>query len=514
LLKMKNLNKEFSPDDSVINPLDQNQTAVCWMDDRGVNQPFYVTDYSRTKGFQVKPTFLDDKVRTDFPEVKVADLLRHAGVNTPEVQFMQYDEIVRLMPPNIVNEFTKWIRNETPYYSKQFEIRWNKDRQSTWYIVTGYLDARDLGNKNLLREMSTFPELFHEPINDLAKVWLYEQLYYLGDRKPGHYMIGKDGNGFGVDYQFLENKGSWEKSMKYLPMSIASANYSLYKYFMECVASQAEELKQARLEKNFKMAKPDKWQRMDTITEIEKRLAARLQRKIYTWYKKAVHTKGKMSVVAKSQGFNDAEPYFTNGVYVWQNGIRYGVDVINNPPSADDLKLTTSDYKAAWNQGVLQAQINISPNWPENMVMETPEAFAPMFEKRINFLAKEMSDTMKDNLDNVIVGGLDSGLTYGEMADAIQQTLGVDPEFPDMPGWRAERIARTEAMWATNEGLLNQYKEVGITQVNIVCAGDACDDCVDLADGGPYTIEEAESLIPAHPNCRCDWTGDYSQWLG
>jgi hypothetical protein len=515
---MKDLTKTFSPDESVINTLDQNQTSICWMDDRGVNQPFYVTDYGKTKGFQVKPTFLDDRVKTDFPEEKIANILREAEVNTPEVTFMQYDDVIKLMPPNIIDEFTKYIKVEDPYYSKIWLQRWKRDRQSAWYIVQGYLNARDMGNPQLLKEMSIYPENYHDAVNDLAKVWLYEKIYYLGDRKPGHYMITAEGNGFGVDYQFYQDKGRWEKSMHFLPLILESVNHGLRKYFNECVLMNVQEMKENHTEKSFKMATPDDWDRMDTITEVEKHLAAIFQKKIYIWYKKAVHTaRGRTNTVAKSAKFEPTESYLTNGDYVWQNGMKYPSSVLGDKnPTAEDLKISPSDYKASYDMGVMQAQlsINSSPLKPEDMVAEAPQVFAPTFEDRINFLADQMSDTMKDNMDNVIVGGLDSGMTYGEIGDAIQQTLGVNPDFPDMPGWRAERIARTESMWAVNQGLLDQFKQVGINQVNIVCAADACDDCVDLTGGNPYTLAEAEDLIPYHPNCRCDWVGDYSQWLG
>lgn len=40
----------------------------------------------------------------------------------------------------------------------------------------------------------------------------------------------------------------------------------------------------------------------------------------------------------------------------------------------------------------------------------------------------------------------------------------------------------------------------------IVTAGDdrVCQECQDIADAGPYTLDEAEELLPVHPNCRCD----------
>lgn len=41
--------------------------------------------------------------------------------------------------------------------------------------------------------------------------------------------------------------------------------------------------------------------------------------------------------------------------------------------------------------------------------------------------------------------------------------------------------------------------------VNVITAGDdfVCQLCEDISDDSPYTLEEAEGLIPAHPNCRC-----------
>jgi len=43
------------------------------------------------------------------------------------------------------------------------------------------------------------------------------------------------------------------------------------------------------------------------------------------------------------------------------------------------------------------------------------------------------------------------------------------------------------------------------TLVNVLTAGDdrVCQDCEDIAADGPYELDEARALIPAHPNCRC-----------
>ncbi len=41
--------------------------------------------------------------------------------------------------------------------------------------------------------------------------------------------------------------------------------------------------------------------------------------------------------------------------------------------------------------------------------------------------------------------------------------------------------------------------------VEVLTAGDdlVCPVCEDISDEGPYTLDDAEGLIPAHPNCRC-----------
>lgn len=52
-----------------------------------------------------------------------------------------------------------------------------------------------------------------------------------------------------------------------------------------------------------------------------------------------------------------------------------------------------------------------------------------------------------------------------------------------------------------------KVKQEVIEQVNVLTAGDdlVCQECEDIADGGPYDIDEAEGLIPAHGSCRCSF---------
>lgn len=75
---------------------------------------------------------------------------------------------------------------------------------------------------------------------------------------------------------------------------------------------------------------------------------------------------------------------------------------------------------------------------------------------------------------------------------------------------RAAMLARTEVIRAHAQGTLQEYKNWGVAGVNVLAefttAGyKVCPICQNLAAKGPYTLEQAANMIPAHPNCRCCW---------
>lgn len=73
---------------------------------------------------------------------------------------------------------------------------------------------------------------------------------------------------------------------------------------------------------------------------------------------------------------------------------------------------------------------------------------------------------------------------------------------------RARMIARTEHARAVNTGTLQAYSNYGVEQVEIITVGDSnvCDDCIELEENNPYSLEEAMNLLPVHPNCYDDKT--------
>lgn len=75
---------------------------------------------------------------------------------------------------------------------------------------------------------------------------------------------------------------------------------------------------------------------------------------------------------------------------------------------------------------------------------------------------------------------------------------------------RSEVLARTETIAIHADATLTTFREAGIEGVEIeaefTTAGDdaVCEEC-DSLSGQVFSIQEAEGILPVHPNCRCSW---------
>lgn len=98
------------------------------------------------------------------------------------------------------------------------------------------------------------------------------------------------------------------------------------------------------------------------------------------------------------------------------------------------------------------------------------------------------------------------GLTVAQLADALLE------DGLAMSEARAEMIARTNTIWALNEGAVERYDDAGIKAVRWLATEDdlTCDYCLDL-DGEAVEVGDAFAESngwdvahpPLHPNCRC-----------
>lgn len=115
---------------------------------------------------------------------------------------------------------------------------------------------------------------------------------------------------------------------------------------------------------------------------------------------------------------------------------------------------------------------------------------------------------LSDGLTNQLAQGMAEGLNPKTIARNILKN--VNYAVDHVGKTRATLIARTEVIKAHTEATLIEYRQAAgdiqvEVQAEVSTAGDdrVCDLCDSLALGGPYTLEQAAGLIPAHPQCRC-----------
>jgi len=115
---------------------------------------------------------------------------------------------------------------------------------------------------------------------------------------------------------------------------------------------------------------------------------------------------------------------------------------------------------------------------------------------------KGITDEMDKQISRVLAQGIAEGLNPREMARQIVERV-------DKIGiTRARTLARTETVRAHHQANIQEFKNAGIEEVEVVAewvtAGDdrVCPICEPL-NGKLFTIDAAEGLLPRHPQCRC-----------
>ena len=108
----------------------------------------------------------------------------------------------------------------------------------------------------------------------------------------------------------------------------------------------------------------------------------------------------------------------------------------------------------------------------------------------------QINETTRDGIKDLIVQGIDAGLSPRELGDSIEAWSGFDE-------YRAERIATTELMDAYNAAALGSYADLGVQMVEAI-DGDGDQECIDRLARNPYTLEDADAEED-HPNGTLDW---------
>lgn len=166
--------------------------------------------------------------------------------------------------------------------------------------------------------------------------------------------------------------------------------------------------------------------------------------------------------------------------------------------------------ESAYQKGLAQAAsslteqgVSVSPTWIDSAFFQPTHAdragiiYTRAFDE-LKGVTKEMGDQMG--------AVLAQGIAEGRGPDAIAKML--TDRIDHIGRTRARLIARTEIISAHATATLNAYREAGAegvtVQAEFTTAGDddVCPECADL-EGEIYSLDDADGLIPVHPNCRC-----------
>jgi phage portal protein BeeE len=106
-----------------------------------------------------------------------------------------------------------------------------------------------------------------------------------------------------------------------------------------------------------------------------------------------------------------------------------------------------------------------------------------------------INEYTREGLRKLIAQAVKDGLSPAEAGDLVAGWSGFDE-------YRAERIARTELMFAYNAAAIDSYGAMGVEQVEAI-DGDDDEECA-ARNGQVYTLDEAAD-IEDHPNGTLDW---------
>lgn len=120
----------------------------------------------------------------------------------------------------------------------------------------------------------------------------------------------------------------------------------------------------------------------------------------------------------------------------------------------------------------------------------------------INNIIKDISKNLRD----IVWNGVKDKLDIDEIAENLLKK-GLQPIGKFTPQQRARMIAVTERSRAYNSAKLQTYHNYGVKYVDIITAHDSkvCSICWENESNNPYSIEEAQDIIPSHPYCRCEY---------
>lgn len=179
--------------------------------------------------------------------------------------------------------------------------------------------------------------------------------------------------------------------------------------------------------------------------------------------------------------------------------------------------LSTSPYwsdlyvRSAYERGVARAQselgkLGISIAYAETVeeLMNLPfhvDRLALLYTRTYNEIVG-VTQAMSQDIARTLAEGMAKGLNPYEIARTLNRRVEA------IGAVRSRMIARTEIIRAHHQANILTYREAGIEGVRVIAewltAGDdkVCTECL-KNEGKRFSLDEAEEMIPVHPNCRC-----------
>lgn len=187
-----------------------------WMDDFGYSQPFIFQDIMTGLGNVIKPPVAVNLMSQEL-EVDLSQRIAAKGVNVPNVSKMTFQQVVDMLPPEVLPQFEQYVNLGMGYDSEKWKEKIGSTRKFPYYLVQPYLDGFKLTNPLLVKDMKRDPTSYMDAVRDLAALWKVEKDMVLGDRRIDQYLITRNKRAWGFDYQFEGDIGRWEDTELSLP---------------------------------------------------------------------------------------------------------------------------------------------------------------------------------------------------------------------------------------------------------------------------------------------------------
>lgn len=169
----------------------------------------------------------------------------------------------------------------------------------------------------------------------------------------------------------------------------------------------------------------------------------------------------------------------------------------------DGKQIVDTYAHQAYQQGGKWAAINLQGMGVSVELKRSPADWHALDVLQARNLAhlRGMTEDSSKKIISSLADGFNKGQGIAELSKGIIEAI-------DTTRSRATTIARTETMYAVNQGTLQRYHQVGIAKVQFLVGAGCCEECEEYATRdigygpGIYPIDEVPD-IPVHPNCRC-----------